>query len=261
MPSLSELQARFAAALRDDTAAAGFGDAILAAGIDAADRLAVYRNNWQVNATQALALAFPAIERLTGRAFFAPFVREFLGAHPSRSGDLRALGGPFPDFVARRFSGTPHEYLGDVAALEWAWQEALVAHDAAPLAADRIAAVPAGEVPALRFRAHPGTRLVSSPWPVFTIWRHNRFAEDDGALIQLDRGAEQVLIHRSGPGTMARLCEPADYRFLAALYAGRSLAEAYDRASATASTFDVGLALRQAVTDGVFCALEPDGTD
>src|SRR5271155_414299 len=70
MPSLRELQRGFAAAaLFGDTAAlSGLG--IEAGGLDAAARIAVYRNNVFGNYRQALAAPYPVVRRLVGDALF-----------------------------------------------------------------------------------------------------------------------------------------------------------------------------------------------
>ena len=49
------------------------------------------------------------------------------------SGDLHHVGAPFAAFLREQFADTGYLYLADVAALEWAYQECLVAEEFNPL--------------------------------------------------------------------------------------------------------------------------------
>jgi hypothetical protein len=257
MLPLPELQARLAAALRADAGAppdAALLREILADGLDPAERLGIYRDNLRGNFLKVLALEFPAIRRLGGPEWFGQCGLEFLRAHPSVSGDLHGLGAAFPGFLARRLQGGAHAYFADVAMLEWAWQESLVAADAATqLDVAALAGVPASRVPALRFAVHPALRLVRSRWPVFTIWNANRGEPGvDEARIDLDAGGQCVLVRRSGEGAEARCCDVAMHEWLRALVGGATFGAAWDAASAVDAGFDVARTLATAVALDLF---------
>jgi hypothetical protein len=256
---LAELQRRFAAALRAPDEAAP--DAVLLGalrddGLPAARRLEFYRRNVQGNFLKVLALEFPAIERLGGAAWFRQAGLDFLREHPSRSGDLHGIGAPFAGFLQRRLGTTPHAYFADVAALEWAWQECLVAPDPdGSLDVGALAGVAPQDVAALRFAPHPALRLVGSRWPVFTIWDAHREPRPDGDLpaIDLDGGGECAILRRSGAGAEARRCDPATFAWLQALAAGRTFGDAWEVATSDDAGFDVARALAEAVRLGLFC--------
>ena len=261
---LAELQKRFAAALRADADAAV--DPLLLAqlrddGIAPARRLALYRRNVHGNFLKVLALEFPAIRRLGGLDWFDHIGLEFMREHPSRSGDLHGIGAPFAAFLARRLAGTAHAWFADVAALEWAWQECLVAAEPqGSLDVAALAGVDAARAADLRFEPHPALRLIESRWPVFTIWQANRGDEGDGetahrdARIDLDSGGEAVLLRRCDRlQAEARRCgQPANVRWLRVLVGGGTLGEAWDAATAVAPDFDVARALANAVSLGLF---------
>ena len=132
MLPLRELQLRFAAALFDG-AVEPIAPHVLAGALGADARLRIYRNNLREGFRKTLALEFPVIERLVGAQYFAQLALELLTEHPSRAGNLHHVGAPLAAFLRRRFAGTEHAYLPDVAELEWACQEALVAADSEPL--------------------------------------------------------------------------------------------------------------------------------
>lgn len=266
--ALAELQARFAAALRADPHAP-LDPALQARlredGIAASGRLDVYRRNLRGNFHKVMALEFPAIQRLGGADWFAGLALEFMREHPSRSGDLHGIGAPFPAFLARQLAGTRYAWFADVAALEWAWQECLVAADAATtLDVAALAGVGAERAARLRFVPHPALRLVESRWPVFSIWNAHRDGADDGdgvddgdgdaTPLDLDAGGEAVLLRRLADGAEARRCTPAQFAWLRALAADATLGEAWDRAAAIDAEFDVARALAEAVALGLFVA-------
>jgi len=262
MLPLPELQARFAAALRADADAspdAALLREIRADGIDPATRLGIYRENLRGNFLKVLALEFPAVRRLGGEDWFAQCGLEFLREHASRSGDLHGLGAPFAGFLGRRLRDTPYAWFADVARLEWAWQECLVAPEPTrQLDVAALAGVDAGRVVRLRFTPHPALRLVRSDRPVFSIWNANRAdAEADGqvlhaAAIDLDAGGQCVIVRRSGEGAEARRCDDATFDWLLALAGGARFGDAWDAATRIDPQFDVARALATAVALGLF---------
>ena len=107
MPSLLELQRRFAAALLTPAPPADPG-------------LATYRGTVFANWRNALGATFVVVRELTGAPFFAAAVDAFARTHPSRGGDLNVYGDVFPDFLATYPPAQGLPYLADVARLEWA---------------------------------------------------------------------------------------------------------------------------------------------
>src|SRR5215472_12071206 len=150
MLSLPELQKRFAASLFGEPTAP-VAPWIRADGIAAELRLGIYRNNLQEGFAKTLALEFPVVRRLAGEDYFRQLALSFLAHHPSRSGDLHHVGAPFAAFLRGQFAGTAYEYFADVAALEWARQECLVAEDDEALDANALQAVPPHGYASLRF--------------------------------------------------------------------------------------------------------------
>lgn len=264
---LAELQARFAAALRADPGAppdAALRGRLRDDGIDCGERLAVYRRNVHGNFHKVLALEFPAIQRLGGADWFEGLALEFMREHPSRSGDLHGIGAPFAGFLAQRLAGTRYAWFADVAALEWAWQECLVAPDpSTTLDVAALAGVGAGRAAQLRLQPHPALRLVESRWPVFSLWSAHREAASDApaagadgdgnaAPLDLDAGGEAVIVRRRDEGAEARCCSVAQLAWLRALASGAPLGAAWDQALGIEPQFDVSRALAEAVALGLF---------
>jgi hypothetical protein len=250
---LRELQREFSAALYGEPSL--IERAIRDAPPGMADRLGIYRNNLRANFAATLELEFPVVALLCGADFFAELARDFQDAHPSRSGDLQRIGAPFADYLRKRFGTTEYAYFADVAALEWAREEAVTAPEAPPLALDMLQAVPADDIDQWRATLHPSVRLVESPWPILTIWRAHQSAPDIPA-VDLGVGGERVLVWRSGGAQLAALAA-AEHSWLRAIDARASFGEALDDALADDASFDLTAALQAAVTRGVLAQLGP----
>ena len=239
MPSLRELQHRFAAALAED---AGGGDA----------RIAVYSNAVRANYRNALGVSYRVVRELTGAPFFNAAVDAYAHAHPSTGGDLNVYGATFGDFLARYPHARDLPYLPDVARLEWALDESHRAADGdgSPerTLAD-LARVPGNAIAALRFALDPSCRLLRSPYPVLRIWQAHQEGFPGDARVQFDAGTDFVLVLRDATGVGAQRILAGEFTWLAALSTGADLATALDAALAAEATFDLGTALRARIAD------------
>lgn len=250
MPSLRELQQRFAGALFDG-ADAPIVPFVHGGGIDAAARLGIYRNNLREGFTRTLALEFPVIERLVGADYFRQLALGYLRAHPSATGNLHFVGVRFPDHLRRRFGGSEYDYLPDVAELEWAYQESMVAADAAPLAPDALRGFDPARYAELRFALHPACRLVRSAYPIVRIWSANQPDASAAETIDLGSGGDHVLVRRAAECIEFRRLPAGEFTLLRSLAHGLPLGLAYEAACCEEPGFDPGEALRRLVLHGV----------
>jgi hypothetical protein len=246
MPGLRELQTRFIAALFDNEDERVHAH-IRQDGIDAASRLDIYRNNLQQGFIKALAIGFPVIERLVGADYFRQLALEFLRAHPSASGNLHHIGEPFAPFLRAKFGGTQYAYFRDVAALEWAHQEALVAADAIPMSVEAFRDIEPTDYEKLTFDFHPACRFVQARCPVVRIWRANQPQTQSDELIDLTSASDNVLVLRTPECVEFHLLSAARFALFEALSRGDALGLALERAQAIDAEFDVGAALRHLV--------------
>ena len=176
MPSLPELQRAFAAAVYADDAT---GPSPRRAHVrhdrfPAARHLQVYRNNVFESLVGALKAVYPVVERLVGTGFFAYAADGYIRHHPPASGNLHDFGDSFAGFLAGFEPARALAYLPDVARLEWAWHRAFHAADRAPLALERLAAVPPERYGQVRFRLHPSAQFIASDYPLLRIWEVNQ---------------------------------------------------------------------------------------
>ena len=137
--TLSDLQGRFAAALREpgpqsEVAIRLLAECIVDDGLAPARRLQVYRNNARAMFEGALERTYPVLRRQVGDERFAALARRYRAEHPSRSGDLHWVGEKFAPWLAARVAADGGEWLAELARLEWACEEAMVSARLPPLA-------------------------------------------------------------------------------------------------------------------------------
>ena len=228
-------------------------------GLPAARRLQIYRNNLFESLTSALEAVFPVVARLVGERFFRQLARGFIGAHPSRSGNLHEFGCNLPAYLASMPSGLT--YLADVAALEWACHEVWHEADETALDAAALGAVPVGEQPRLRLHLQAASRFVASAFPVLRIWQANQ-SEAAEVPVSLDDGGVQLLVARRDFDVEFRVLHAAEDVWLRALAAGATLEIATARALDANPAFGLAGVLTRHLSLGSFARLslaaEPD---
>ncbi|HVO48772.1 MAG TPA: DNA-binding domain-containing protein [Steroidobacteraceae bacterium] len=259
MLPLRELQSRFCAALFDghvepmapwihtghDTSSGPCTNAL-----SAQERLGIYRNNLTEGFAKALELGFPVLQRLVGKECFGQLARAFQREYPSRCGDLNRIGADFPGFLHGRFETSEYAYLPDVAALEWACQQSLLAPEIPALEPSALRAIPADAYGELRFSLNPSCRRVRSVFPVLRIWMANQPGAATDEHIDLGAGADFLLAHRTPEGVEMTRLSAAEFELLEALEDGENLSQALDRCRALDSAFDLGRALRLLISRG-----------
>jgi len=232
---LERLQLRFAAALRAPAAAAALADEVLGDGFEPGARLRIYRNNSAASFEGALARTYPVLRKRVGEDYFAQLAREYRQQHPSRAGDLHHVGRHYPAWVAARHADSEFAWLGDLARLEWACEEALIAEHCVPATIAALATVPGDELGELRLQLQASVRLLASDYPVWSVWRANQ-ADAAAAPVDPGIGAEHVVLHCADTGLLLRKLPPVEWRFVAALVAGATLGEAFERAELDAAS-------------------------
>jgi len=225
-PALGELQGQFVRAIlhRD---VAGVADRIRAGGLTVGRRLAIYRTNARENFAVALEAAYPLLHGCLGPQEFRELAWTYQRACPSPSGNLFHLGRRLPGFLAEHVDGTDRAWLADVARLEWAIQEALVAGDD-PGVPDlpALAAVPEAALPGVHCRLHPSVRLLPAAHGVFALWQALQAGD---ALPGPAPGTEHLLILRRADGVLVHRLPASDFAWLACVGQGGTLGEALAR--------------------------------
>ena len=256
--SLSDVQSEFAAALRDPAAAVP-PEVVGPDGRPAPKRFEVYRNNVLSALGNAIAGAFPAVEKLVGETFFRAMARFYVIDNPPTSAVLMDYGRTFPDFIERFESAASLPYLPDVARLEVAWRESYNAAEADSLPPDALATVPQNELADVRFGVHPSLRLVASRYPIVTIWRMN-VSDEPIRPVDFSVG-EDALIVRPEAEVEVRLVPPGGVAFVSALMAGETLAVAAAAGQAADPAFDLAGNIAGLIESGALVELRRPATE
>jgi hypothetical protein len=250
LASLRDLQSAFAGAVTSGDAAA-IAPFVVANGLDPARRVALYANNVRENFLDALEAAFPVTVRLAGRDWFRQTGQEYLRRHPSRSGNLHYVGERFAPFLESKLADGPYAYFADVARLEWAYQEVLVAAEPDALDLAALAAVPPERHADLVLEMSPAARLVASSWPLLAIWRANQPDADPETRTRLDDGPSRVLLIRREQHVELRELSMGEFAFIDAMLRAASITEAGDAALAAEAQFDLTATLPRLALFGV----------
>ena len=233
MPSLRELQqnAYRAIVLEDD---------VRGRGLDVT-RLGVYRNNARETFHKTLAATYPVVRRLVGEQCFRGIARSYSHDFPSRSGDLGRYGAELATLLEICYRDSAFAYLADIARLEWACAEAEMAADGVSFDLLELARVPADDCARLSFALRAPVRLISSRFPIFSIWEaHQR---DEVEPVPLSIGPQHVLVTRRRGLQLYRL-DTGTFAFARSLADGDSLADAVSAGEAATPGFAVDEALK-----------------
>jgi hypothetical protein len=138
--------------------------------MSAEERLDVYANMYFFRLRDVLAEDFARTAGALGEVRWHNLVTDYLLAHAPARWSLRWAGERLPAFLRGHAYGAKRPWLADVAALEWARNEAFQATDAEPMRVEDLVNVHPEVWPALAFGAVPGTALVESHWDLAGWW-------------------------------------------------------------------------------------------
>jgi len=254
MSTLRELQIQLRrAVLGGDTTE--IVSAIQGDGLDPAARVGIYRHHAFATLGASLRGIFPVVCRLVDKGFFSYAAHQYLREHPPHSRCLVEYGADFPDFLADFEPCKALPYLADVARFEWALNIARTVREAAALAPQALAAVPADEAAYLALSLQPSLHYLDSPWPIDAIWRANQ--QNEVPSIDLASGGASLEIRRVGDVVGWQRLDPPTFGFRTALADGLMLAVAIAAANSRDPAFDVAAAIQQVFAEGLAVAYSP----
>ena len=192
--------------------------------LSSVERLGIYAHMYYARLLEILVEEYPTTRQILGSEIFERACRRFLVRHPSRHRTLNLLSERFPAFLARHLPRSHRNGLAtDVARIERAMEDVFDAPQAEPLTAEQFAAIGAGEWRKLRLTMIPALRLLKLRHPANGYM--NAVRGKGEPRIPRPR-ASFVIVYRRGYQVFRRDQEPAQFRLLAALASGRTLAAA-----------------------------------
>ena len=226
-------------------------EAIQGDGLDPAARLAIYRHHYLTSLTEALKAIYPVVCRLVDERFFAYAARGFIDQAPPQAPCLFEYGAAFPQFLAEFPAAAKLAYLPDVARLEWAINSALHVPTEAPVDGAAFAQVSVTDYPRLVFRLQPSLGFLASDWPVDRVWQANRPEKQSVEPVDLGEGGCRLEIRQQDDAVVFRRLDRGEFDFRRVLAEGRSLEEAAAAVLEIDPQFDLSMALRRLMGEGL----------
>jgi hypothetical protein len=138
--------------------------------LSAADRLAIYRNAYQIRLIDALHDTYPVLHGLLGDEAWVALGEAYVASHPSVFRSIRWYGAELADFMAR-FPPYDQPILSEVSLLEWTLAEVFDAQDAQALTRASLSAVAPDAWGGLTFEFHPSLRRLEFSWNTAAVWK------------------------------------------------------------------------------------------
>jgi hypothetical protein len=139
--------------------------------LPAADRLAIYRNAYQVRLIDALHETYPVLHGLLGDEAWVELGQAYVAAHPSVFRSIRWYGRELNEYLAASTPFSEAPILSEVALLEWTLAEVFDATDALPSSRGALSAVEPSAWGTLRFEFHPSLRRLAFSWNTAAVWK------------------------------------------------------------------------------------------
>jgi hypothetical protein len=248
MTALRDMQERFASAVTGDDSVLGF----LTDDGRQADRFEVHRNNTFASLIAVLEDVFPTVVAVLGETLFRRLASAYVRHEPPKMNHLLEYGTGLPAFVRMSEPLADRPWLGDVAALDWAVNEAYGAADVDALLPDDLATMAPEQLTETRLPLKPGACLVRSEWPIHAIRMNPAVADGPSRLAER---SEAVLVIRPEMDVIAIPVSVGEHVFLNALAAGSTLGEAAVDAMDAEPSFDIQGALARHLASGHFARI------
>ncbi|HYD48838.1 MAG TPA: DUF692 family protein [Terriglobales bacterium] len=191
-------------------------------GCDAHARIHVYAAGYLARLRSALQEAYPALAHLCGRRRFAELVDRFVAVSPPVTYDLNQCGAGLRDYLGGDPLTAELPFLADLARLEWAIVRAF--HADVPASAEGKAAARGSlaDWVSSTIDLRSDVAVVSSPWPIVTLWQARETAIEQIDL-DLHTGGQSALIYRDGHEVCCEVIPAAEATALTVLSQQRSL--------------------------------------
>ncbi|HEX3913937.1 MAG TPA: DNA-binding domain-containing protein [Steroidobacteraceae bacterium] len=199
--------------------------------LPAAQRLAIYRNAYQVRLIDALHETYPVLHGLLGDEAWVELGEAYVAAHPSLFRSIRWYGRELADYLAQCEPYDSAPILSEVARLEWTLAEVFDARDAQALERNALAAVQPAAWGSLRFEFHPSLRRLLLHWNTAAVWKAMSADETPPAP---ERAAQPMpwLLWRQNLQNYFRSMTAVEAAALDAATCGRSFAQICESLSA-----------------------------
>jgi len=250
------LQTQFSKAVRNPEMSPPKELSPLKDGSPATKRFNVYRNNVALSLINILKETFPVTRELVGPDFFHTMAHHFCAENLPASPVMSLYGSDFPAFIKQYQPADTVPFLADVAALEWARNEAYFSKDGEPITIDGLGGYQEDEIPNLIFTLHPSLKLIQSSWPIVTIWQAHQQDNNKDTLEALPSEGESAMIVRPHLDVNLRAISASTACFLSCLQTRATFSNAIEAAVRLDENFDIPANLAGLFSIGAVTAVD-----
>jgi len=266
MTTLAELQRNF---MRDCFSGKPSGTNVLLAKdidtslISASGLMGIYQGSSIANIIQALKLTYPVIEKLVGENFFRASCKKFISAHWPKSANMDDYGEEFADFLAGFEPAKQLTYLNDVAQLEWLFHLSSLASDSSPTDWARLSTGEADDALQVKLLLAPSVKLISSVFPIDTIWQMNQpnsaANKDISKEIDLTQNVDKqtsLIVFRNGLKTEIMAVTVGEFALLSSFNQQQSLANAIEMSIKVESNISIDDVIKTFIELNIICGFK-----
>ena len=208
--------------------------------------IGVYRNNFYLSLTEALAQTFLKTVEFVGRDFFDYLCKDYIFQHPLMEGSLDSFADSFPRYI-KEHEKTP-DYLFDLTLLEWKMDQARMASNVEPM--DELQFQKEfSKNKNFNLLLRPSSFLMTSQYPLIAMWN----MKSQSQKIDLSKPKEAYfLIYRKNFEIFFKQIPQSEFVFLTNLQKKVGLVESHEQAVQEAGSFDILSCVQKNLDSAVF---------
>lgn len=190
-------------------------------------QVAIYQNNMRGALQSSLAQIYPVCLKILGGNYFKQLAAVYIKQYPSKHHDLNNYGEYFPSFMEfqgqQRSALSDFSYLGDLAKLEWFYQQVYYAAEAATFSFSAFSLLTELQQATCTFQLAPCLNFIHSDYPILSIWQLNQGDSTADQLLELN--SENCCIFRKNNQIELLAIETNIFKLLTHISAGKALEE------------------------------------
>jgi hypothetical protein len=216
----------------------------------------IYRNQFYHARADALKKTYPLLLKLVGEEFFTALANDYSDQYPSHASDLNYFGDQLTLFLEHHPAVREFPYFAEVAQLEWACYQALVAENSEACQPQVFSQFLQQDYAHLYLRLHPACRWLKFTYPVYDIWCMCSDESEQANTINLDQAGCPILIFRRDYTIYLEKITDPEFLFLTAFANGFSLLAACQQALDSDPSFPLDVCSPKFVCHGLFVGIQ-----
>lgn len=252
MPLKFDYQQQMKDALLTNHDDAALMDEICADGLNAAQRMGIYRHNVVGGLVEVLLARYPTLVPLAGDDFARGMAQRYILAHPPQSGNLNDYAADYAAFLAAQDEAAEFPFLSAMAALENLEHLAYYAAFLPCLTLENADGfLPRVEAQDLTLRLNPAVGLLQSAYPLRDL---RAYAEDNNCPAPDMSGStpHYFMVSRRDFMVESHEISAAEFAFLNAVAEGADIHRALEQTLQNAPDFDFTASWQKWVERHVF---------